>query len=215
MNSKQPWLIPAGLIALSLVPVAAGAVRLTELASDAVVTPDNARFFATPLPVVIHIPSATIFCLLGAMQFAPSLRRRPWHRLAGRLVLPAGLAAALTGLWMAAYYDLPASENGLGLSFRLLAGAAMVISLILGFQAIRRRDIGAHRAWMMRGYALGLGAGTQVLTHVPWVILVGEPTGTARALLLGAGWVINLAIAEWFIYPRPIQVLPVQGWRSR
>jgi hypothetical protein len=33
----------------------------------------------------------------------------------------------------------------------------MVLSIILGFAAIRRRDIIGHRAWMMRGYAIGLG----------------------------------------------------------
>ena len=49
--------MPAGLIALSLVPIAAGAMRLAELASGAEITPENARFFAAPLPVVVHILS--------------------------------------------------------------------------------------------------------------------------------------------------------------
>jgi Predicted membrane protein (DUF2306) len=199
---KRQWLIPAGLITLSLIPAAAGAVRMIELSSNATVTPDNARFFATPLPVLIHIPSATIFSLLGGMQFAPSLRRRAWHRRAGRLVVPAGLAAALSGLWMAVYYDLPALDNGLLEVFRLLAGSAMAISLIVGYQTIRTRKFSAHRVWMMRGYALGLGAGTQVLTHLLWFVLVGEPTANSRALLMGAGWAINVAVAEWFIHAR-------------
>ena len=41
----------------------------------------------------------------------------------------------------------------------------MAASIVLGFTAIRRRDIAAHRAWMIRAYALGLGAGTQVFTQ--------------------------------------------------
>ena len=38
-------------------------------------------------------------------------------------------------------------------------------ALVLGVTAVRRHDIGAHRAWMMRAYALSLGAGTQVVTE--------------------------------------------------
>jgi len=52
---------------------------------------------------------------------------------------------------------------------------------------------------MMRGYAIGMGAGTQALVHLPWLLIVGTPTELARALLMGAGWVINLAVAEWII----------------
>jgi hypothetical protein len=52
---------------------------------------------------------------------------------------------------------------------------------------------------MMRGYALGLGAGTQVLTHLPWFVLFGKPGELPRLLLMGAGWAINLGVAEWVI----------------
>ena len=52
---------------------------------------------------------------------------------------------------------------------------------------------------MMRGYAIGLGAGTQVFTLLPWAAVAGEPTGVNRAFLMAAGWMINLAVAEWFI----------------
>lgn len=41
----------------------------------------------------------------------------------------------------------------------------MAACLVLGFTAIRRRDIAAHRAWMIRAYAIGLGAGTQAFTE--------------------------------------------------
>jgi hypothetical protein len=52
---------------------------------------------------------------------------------------------------------------------------------------------------MTRAYAIGLGAGTQVLTHLPWFILIGKPGESARAVLMGAGWVINVLVAEWII----------------
>lgn len=49
--------------------------------------------------------------------------------------------------------------------FRLTFGLGMASSLVLGVVAIRRRDLEAHRAWMMRAYALATGAGTQVFTQ--------------------------------------------------
>ncbi len=92
--------MPTALIALSVVPVVAGAIRLAGLAGGEEITPENARFVAAPLPMVLHILSASLYCVLGAFQFAPGFRRgRPgWHRGAGRLLVPCGLVAALSGL---------------------------------------------------------------------------------------------------------------------
>lgn len=84
-SSKSEWFIPIGLLTLSIIPVLAGAIRLVQLAGGMEVTPDSARFFAAPLPVVLHIFTATFFCIIGTQQFVPGLRRRKlkWHRLAG------------------------------------------------------------------------------------------------------------------------------------
>ncbi|OXM64041.1 hypothetical protein CF165_27210 [Amycolatopsis vastitatis] len=210
LSKKRPeWLVPAGLLLLSAVPVAAGTARVAELAGGARVTADNARFFAMPLPVVLHIFGASIFCVLGAFQFVPALRRRRprWHRVAGRLLVPCGLVAALSGLWMTLFSELPPGDGDLLTVFRLFFGTAMAVSIVLATFAIRRRDVRRHRVWMTRGYAIGLGAGTQVLTHVPWALLVGVPGEFTRAMLMAAGWVINLVVAEWALRRRA----PVRG----
>ncbi len=75
----------------------------------------------------------------------------------------------------------------------------MCLSIVLGAFAVRRRDYKIHGNWIMRGYAIGLGAGTQVFTHIPWLLLFGVPNELTRALLMGAGWLINIAAAEWVI----------------
>src|SRR2546423_9911543 len=149
------WLI-AGLLLLSAIPMAAGAFRLTELTGGAEVTPANARFFASPLPVVLHIVSASVYAILGAFQFSTAFRRRRpgWHRMAGRLLVPAGLMVALSALWMTLFYPRPAGDGDLLSAFRLLFGSAMIVSIVLGLTSIRRRDVPQHRAWMMRGYAI-------------------------------------------------------------
>jgi len=199
------WLVPAALIMLSVIPITAGAFRLTQLASGAEITPANARFVAAPLPIVLHIVSAGVYAILGAFQFASGFRRRwpGWHRAAGRLLVLCGLLVGLSALWMTLFYPRPDGTGALLYAFRLLFGSAMVVSIVLGFAAIRRGDVIGHRAWMLRGYAIGLGAGTQVLTQLAGALIVGPPSELSGALLLGAGWVINLAVAEWAIRKRP------------
>lgn len=200
-RSKADALLPAGLIALSLIPVGAGTVRLVELARGGEITAANARFFAAPVPVVLHVVAATLFCVVGAFQFAPAFRRRSpgWHRRAGQILVGCGLTAGLTGLWMTQFYPPVEGDGALLHGFRLLFGTAMVACMVLGFMAARRLNIAEHRAWITRGYAIGLGAGTQALVHIPWILLLGKPQVLARALLMGAGWLINVAVAEWSI----------------
>ena len=216
---RAEWLIPTALILLGAVPVAAGAFRLTELTGGAAMTPNNARFFASPLPVTLHIVSVSVYALLGAFQFAPGFRRRRrgWHRAAGRLLIPSGLVAALSGLWMTQFYPWPEYDGVILYGLRLFFGTAMVLALALGFDAVRQRNFTQHGAWMIRAYAIALGAGTQALTHLPLLLfptLQGELT---RALAMGAGWVINLAVAEWIIrkrLTRPTLTPPVTASRS-
>jgi uncharacterized membrane protein len=153
--TRRDWLIPAGLIALSLVPAVFGTVRLTQLAGGAVITRENARFFAAPLPVVVHILAVIPYCFVGAFQFAPAFRRRHrgWHRAAGRILAPLGLIAALTGLWMAHFYPWPEGDGEALYLLRLVVGSAMAVSIILGLNAIRRRDYVRPRTTAITGLA--------------------------------------------------------------
>lgn len=200
-SSRTDWLIPAGLVLLSLIPMLAGGVRLAQLGTGAEITPDNARFFASPIPVVAHIISVTVYSLLGAFQFAPGFRRlRPtWHRLAGRVLIPSGLVAALSGLWMTHFYPWPQFDGVALYIMRLVVGFAMTGFLLRGALAITQRKFTDHGDWMIRAYALGLGAGTQVLTHIPLLVFPDAYNELTRAVCMGAGWVINLVVAEWFI----------------
>ncbi len=198
------WLLPSALILLVAIPLAAGAFRLTQLAGGAAITPENARFFASPLPVVLHIVSVSLYSILGTLQFIPSLRQRRhrWHRIVGRILIPCGLVAALSGLWMTQFYPWPQGDGVLLYGLRLLFGSAMFLAILLGVAALRRRDFAQHGDWMLRGYAIGMGAGTQVLTLAAGSLIVGPPSELSRAVLMGAAWVINLAVAEWAIRKR-------------
>ncbi len=205
-STYADWRVPGALIVLSLVPALAGVARLSQLVGGATITPENARFFAAPWPLLLHIPSVVAFSMLGAWQFAPGLRQRRygWHRALGRILIPCGLVAALSGLWMTLCYPWPPGDGLLLYLERLAFGAAMVLSMVRSLWAITRRDFVSHGQWMLRAYAIGLGAGTQVLTHLPWFVLVGTTPGEGpRAAMMGAGWMINILVAERIIRAIP------------
>ena len=193
------WRVPVALVILSIVPVVAGSLRLLEIAGGPQLLPVNPRIDAVPAPVVVHIVAAALYALLGAFQFPARLRRRRphWHRTSGRVLIAAGLLVAGSGLWMTLFY--PGAPGGdLLWAVRLLVGSAVAASIVLGFTAIRRRDIAAHRAWMIRAYALAVGAGTQAFTQGAGEALFG--TGDLSiALSMSSGWVINAVVAEWVI----------------
>jgi uncharacterized membrane protein YozB (DUF420 family) len=200
-KTRTSWWVPAGLILLSVIPLTFGAIRLSQLINGAEITPSNARFFASPSPVVIHIISSAIYALLGAFQFVSRLWQRgiKWHRWVGRLLLPFGLLVGFSGLWMTLFYPYPEGASDLLYVLRLFFGSGMVLSIILGYISIRKRDVTQHQAWMTRAYAIGMGAATQVLTGMVGALIFGKVNEFENALLMGAAWVINLAVAEWSI----------------
>ena len=203
-RETSTWLVPAALVALGTVPVVAGSLRLVELTGAAATMPNDARYDASPLPVVVHIVSATVFAIVGAFQFSPRIRRRHpgWHRRAGRALVVAGLGVALSALWLNQFFPKAEATREVLYPIRMAFGTALIITILLGFRAARRRDFAHHRAWMIRSYAIGLVAGTQVLTLGFGRAVFGNGELTA-ALLMVAAWAINLAVAERAIRKQP------------
>lgn len=198
MNRDGPtWRVPAALVTLAAIPVIAGSLRLVELAGGSSALPPDARYDASPLPLVVHIVSAAVFAILGAFQFSSSLRRRHpgWHRRAGRVLVVAGLGVALSALWLNQFFPRPGATREVLYPLRLAFGVAMVVTIALGLRAARSHDVAGHRAWMTRSYAIGLVAGTQVFTLAVGHAVLGSGELTT-ALLLAAAWVVNLAVAE-------------------
>ncbi len=201
--NRREWLLPASLLLLAAVPVIGGIYRVLHLSFGGEVTPANQRFFDAPTPVVLHGVACALFATLGAFQFSAGSRRRPQlHRLRGAIFVPSALVVATTGLWMEAFHKLPAHDGELLSLFRAFFGTAMIATTLLGVRALLRRDYPQHGAWMMRTYAIGMGAGTQVVVLLPWMLLVGQPGVFQRAWLMGASWTINVAFVEWILHRR-------------
>ncbi|HET7329122.1 MAG TPA: DUF2306 domain-containing protein [Nocardioidaceae bacterium] len=205
-TGKACWTVPVALIALSAIPLAAGTFRLVQLAGGPAVVPADDRFAGFTAPVVVHIVGAALYALVGVFQFVPRIRRHhpTWHRRAGRALVLAGLLVAGSALMMTLLYARKPGTGDLLYVLRLLFGSAMIACLVLGFAAVRRGDIVAHRAWMIRAYAIALAAGTQAFTEGIGAAIFG--TGELRGdLAKAAGWAINIAVAELAIRRRPIR----------
>lgn len=199
------------LVALSVVPLLGGGMRLSGLA-DGDVAPMDSRFAQSPLPVVMHIVAAGLFSVLGAFQFESDLRRTwpRWHQHAGWALVLFGLLAAATGIWMTLHYAIPSPQQGSRLFWvRLAVGSGMALSLVLALRSILAGNVAAHRAWMLRAYALAQGAGTQVLFLLPPALLSGQAvSGWPRDVLMTAAWAVNVLLAELSIRrirPRPAE----------
>jgi uncharacterized membrane protein YozB (DUF420 family) len=194
------WRLAVGLIVLSAIPLTAGFLRLLQLAGGPDWFPADPRFDAFPVALVVHIVGSAVFAFVGALQFVRRFRRRhwAWHRRAGRVLVVAGLLVVVSALWLTLVYEAQPGTGRILFCFRLVVAPATAACVVLGFTAIRRRDVAAHRAWMVRAYALGLGAGTQVFTEGFGEAIFG--TGVlAGDLEKGMAWIINLAVAEWMI----------------
>jgi hypothetical protein len=177
-----------------------GTLRLVQLAGGPVLMPADDRWAGWPVALVIHIVGSAAFALVGALQLAPGIRHRHpgWHRRAGRVLAVAGLLVAGSALWLTLFHDPQPGTGPLLFVLRLVVGSGMVGCLAGGGAAARRGALAAPRAWMIRGYAIAVGAGTQVFTQGFGEALIGH--GELRGdLLKAAGWAINLAVAEWAI----------------
>lgn len=182
----------AGLLLLSALPIIGGVLRLEGI-SDGTDAP-------LPLPlnvaVVAHIVAMSLYCVVGAFQFSSAIRTRgSWHRCAGRVLLPLGLVAAISGIVLVIAFHGRPEEFGLAL-VRLVFSVALVALLVPGALAIARHDYRAHGAWMTRAYAIGVAGGTQALVVAAWSLVAGEPDAVGETWLVAAGFAVNCGVAE-------------------
>ena len=190
-----------GLFLTCLTPAAAGVYRCTTLLLETSWLPRLLPDRADHLPLFVHVAGAMTFYLLAAAQVVPGLRKRHprWHRLAGRIAAPAGVASAVAATWITLVH--PDVSGPILYAGRLLFGPLWAGFLILGVLAARRRDTPAHRDWMIRAFAVAMPAGTLVFISLPFFVAFGSielPQALDEGIQSGA-WVVHLAVAELVI----------------
>ncbi|KGQ20586.1 putative membrane protein [Lysobacter dokdonensis DS-58] len=161
------------------------------------VHPDmKVSFAAHKVGIYAHIFASVVAITLGPFQFIAGLRQRfvRVHRWMGRAYLGIGvLVGGCAGLYMATF-----AFGGLvsKLGFSLLAVLWLYTGL-RAFLAIRRRDLIAHRRWMVRNFSLTLAAVTLRIL-LPISGIAGIPFELAYPAIAWLCWVPNLLVAELF-----------------
>lgn len=179
-----------------LIPVLVAAVRLVQVPLGAL-PEDSLRLAAAPVALWLHAAGGMLFGLLGPVQFARVLARRlgRWHRLAGRVFVLAGGMMALGAVGMLVAVETPAVP---ALSAtRWLGALALPLALAFGVIAARAGRRTAHRAWMIRAFAIGMGPSAVAPVMLPLYFIHGMPLiGLASDMVQIGVWVAVVALAE-------------------
>lgn len=151
-----------------------------------------------PLSLIIHIASSAIFGVMGALQmiFIKTKKRVTLHRSLGPMITLAGILSASSGLWMTLANGTLDGSSTLLMGIRLFFGSLMLLFLSLGIREIIKANFVNHGKWMLRAYAIGFGAVSQIFTLMIGEIVLGSVNPNAKALLMGTAWLINLIVAE-------------------
>lgn len=148
----------------------------------------------------LHI-FAGMFCIGSALlQFSSGIlrKRKKIHVWSGRIyVMVVLLIGAPTGLYMSFFAKGSMAERGL---FMFMAVSWFFFTL-KGFTSILRKQVLAHKIWMIRSYAMAL---TAVTFRVYYIVLYlyDVPLTLNYEVSLWISVVGNLMLAELLIYRR-------------
>lgn len=163
------------------------------------------RYAQHPVPAYVHIVPGTVFLLGALFQLSARFRVRhlEGHRRLGRVLLAAGLLsgvlAVVVGVWFP--YGGPA-EAGAAVVF----GVWFVVTLALGRRAVRRRDVLAHRRWMVRAFAVALGTirvWVGVFQLVGLLAIQDDRGASWFGVSFWIAFVLHVAAAEVYVRARP------------
>jgi uncharacterized membrane protein len=171
--------------------------RYLTLDPDVFFPEQRAVYLAHLAFLMTHIIGSMLALIIGPFQFLPGLRKGRWvklHRGLGKTYLLGVLFGGLGGLYMAQLaYGGTVSELG----FTALA-CLWLYSGGRAYSHIRRREIEAHRRWMIRNYALTFAA-VMLRIWLPLSAMAGIDFPAAYPVIAWMCWIPNLVAAEWII----------------
>jgi hypothetical protein len=146
-----------------------------------------------------HVAAGTVTLVTVVLQLWPWLRRtHPGiHRWSGRLFVFGGaVPTALLAIIMLPH-SYPAGRIGAAVAAVLLAATAL-----LGWLRAKQHRYAEHRRWMFYSFAIvwgfavwGFAIGQAWVWWAPWQVSFDPVIEASRWV----GWVINLAIAQWWL----------------
>jgi uncharacterized membrane protein len=185
-------------LALLVLYVATYAMRYVVLGRWAWIPMLAASFEQRPWAITLHALGGSLVLAAGLLQLQPAVRRRApaVHRLVGWLYVAAALLAGSAGIHLAAHAVGGWTTH---LGFGVL-GAATLGTTAHATRLAVRRELPAHRRWMVRSYALVCAAVTLRL-ELPLLSAAFGPT-LGYQLVSWLCWLPNALWAEWWIRRR-------------
>lgn len=216
----RPRLQPVGLVAIAVLITIVLVFAIIRATGDiphifAGTVPDDdfaERYVAHPWLAYLHIAPGVVYLLGAPLQLSRRFRVRHYaaHKRLGRVLLSCALLGGLLGLIFGLLHSWGGALEAVA-SF--VFGVWFVLCLVLAFRAIRRNDVGAHRRWMIRAFAIGIGVGTIRI----WVGLFtalsiagnGGPEGltlpgrTSFGLAFWLGFTMHVCLGELWLRRTP------------
>jgi hypothetical protein len=146
----------------------------------------------------IHIFAGSVCILTALIQFSRYIlkKSKAIHRWSGKLYVAVVLfIGAPTGLYMSFFAKGSFWER---LLFMFMA-AVWFVTTLYGFTTIHKRNIVAHKVWMIRSYAMAMTAVTFRVYHIVFYLLDwGHLENYELSLWISV--LGNMLFAEWIIY---------------
>ena len=154
------------------------------------------------LLILIHSLPGAIYFLIAPMQFSNKIRSyKKTHRILGRVFTLCGLFICISGVFIV--FKLPFSgiqEIVPIVFFAMLFAFTLARAIIYAI----RRNITAHREWIIRNFSIGLGIATLRVFYIPFLLLSNMDPLTFFPIIIWLGFGINIIIAElWIRSTRP------------
>jgi uncharacterized membrane protein len=197
------WAIPIAATLSAIVLLVKVTLLLRHLLGDGLPGPNFYKLHknvAHPGFFSIHASMSVLALLIGAAQLSKALRaaRPRLHRWLGRIYVGLVIPSAASSLVLAPRVDT------LGLPFIMsLMGVLWLTFTIVGVVAIYRRDVAAHRRWMLRSYALTFGGG--VLFGLNYYVL---------GMQLGIAIEYSYPVSVWLAAITSLTFVETWLWRS-
>lgn len=209
VRSRERWLWRV-VILLALIGIGVALARTIRLLPILVnrpsplVTPPPIDYMFAQFPwlTLVHILPGLLFMVLGPLQFNAGLRTKypKRHRLSGRIFVLCSLIIGVTALVMS--FAMPAIGGVNQAAATALFALYFLFAISKAFWHIRRREVAAHREWMVRAFAIGLAVAT-IRPIVGLFYATSRLSGLTPYEFFGTafwlGFVLHLMAAETWI----------------
>ncbi len=195
----SPVVVPVALYLGTLLTVLLALVQVVQIPLDAL-PEDSQRLGAAPVWHFMHVLGGATFGILGPIQFGRALMPRYGllHRIVGRVFVAAGVMISLSSLGL--LWRFPDTYSVAMNSGRLLFGIGLGVALAIAMHSIYKRDFTRHRNWMIRAYAIGIGATAVTMVFFPIYLITGAPPkGLASDIVFLGAWTACIVFAEGLV----------------